>query len=71
MKLSNSFTLSLIGIATLTGICILKGFDTSGAIVTLCIGYIGSRAGLKGTGMIAASRDEKADTLSAIEKLRD
>ena len=71
MRLSNSMLLSLAGLTSLLTMFLLRGLDTSGAIVTLCLGYIGARAGLKGTGMIAASKDSAASTSEAIDKLKD
>lgn len=71
MKLTNSLLISLLGLASLTCISLVRGLDVSMAVASIVLAYTGSRAGLKGTGMLAASRDSAANTLEAIDKLKD
>jgi hypothetical protein len=68
-KFTNSFILALLALIG-EGLLAWHGKPTGG-LATIAGLYIGSRAGLKGTGMIAASRDSQADTQKAIETLKD
>ena len=67
MKLTNSFSLSLLGLVALATMFLAKGLDTSGAIVTLCLGYIGARQAKKASDIIAIAKDPAADTLKALK----
>jgi len=71
MKFSNSFVISLTGLGCLLALGMIKGLDVSIPIVSVVAAYVGSRSALKGTGMLAASRDTACDTASVIEKLRN
>ena len=71
MKFSNSFVISLTGLGCLLALGMIRGLDVSVPIVSVVAAYVGSRSALKGTGMLAASRDPTCDTASAIEKLRN
>lgn len=71
MKFSNSFVISLTGLGCLLALGMIKGLDVSIPIVSVVAAYVGSRSALKGTGMLAASRDPACDTASVIEKLRN
>ena len=71
MKITNSLILSLTGLGCLLALGMIKGLDVSIPIVSVVAAYVGSRSALKGTGMLAASRDPACDTASVIEKLRN
>ena len=71
MKPTNSFILSLVGIASLLTLGLVKGMDVSVPLTGIVAAYVGARGALKGTGMLAASRDPACDTASVIEKLRN
>ena len=71
MKLSNSFVLSLTGLACLLLLGIVKSLDVSIPIVSVVAAYVGSRQALKGAGILAASRDVACDTQRAIDSLKD
>ncbi len=70
MKITNSAAITVLGLGMVGALAYLgkQVPDAIGYIVGL---YVIGRAGLKGTGMIAASRDDKADTQKAIETLKD
>jgi hypothetical protein len=69
MKLTNSFSLSLVGLIALVVMFLSKGLDTSGSIVALCLGYIGARAGQKiGLGA-ALAKDPNSTLTDSIDKL--
>jgi hypothetical protein len=70
VKLTNSLIITLIGLVCLTALGLRNDMDVSMAISGVVLSYVGSRGALKGTGMIAASRDPEVDTLKAIEKLK-
>ena len=69
MKLTNSFALSLAGLAALAAMFLSKGLDTSGAIVTLCLGYIGARAGQKVGLGVALAKDPNSKLENSVDKL--
>jgi len=68
MKISNSFVLSIAGLASLVLMFLTKGLDTSTAIVSLCLGYIGARQAKKASDVIAAAKDVNADTAQIIRE---
>jgi hypothetical protein len=69
MKLTNSFTISVLGLAVLA-ILGWRGADVTMAVVGVIASYTGSRAAQK-TGMVfASSKDEKSNTDEVIEKLK-
>jgi hypothetical protein len=70
MRMTNSAVITSLGLAILS-VMGWRGTDISGSVVALCTAYVASRAGLKGTGMIAASRDPTADTNESIRILKD
>jgi hypothetical protein len=70
VKPTNSFILSLTGLACLTAMCVLKGVDTSTAISLLVGGYVASRSGEKASNVWAASKDKDCSTAEVIEKLK-
>ena len=70
-RYTNSFILSIVGFGCLLALGMIKGLDVSIPIVSVVAAYVGSRSALKGTGMLAASRDPACDTASVIEKLRN
>ena len=70
MKLTNSFALSLAGLAALAAMFLSKGLDTSGAIVTLCLGYIGSRGAQKVGIGVAAARDPNSKVSDIINEIK-
>jgi len=69
MKLSNSFIISLTGIASLLTLGLVKGIDTSMALSGVVLSYVGARAGQKGAMVFASSRDEKSDTDEIIRSI--
>ena len=71
MKPTNSLLISVLGLAALLALGLLKNVDVSIPLVSVVAAYVGSRSALKGTGMLAASRDPACDTASVIEKLRN
>jgi hypothetical protein len=71
MKLTNSFTISLLGLAALLILGLTKGTDVSVAISGIVLAYTGSRASQKiGLG-VAVSRDANANSENVIDKLKD
>jgi hypothetical protein len=70
MKFTNSLIVTLAGLLSLTYLG-YRGIDTSSSIAGLVSAYVLGRVGLKGTGMMAASRDSTCDTQKAIETLKD
>lgn len=71
MKLTNSFTLSLLGLAALAAMFLAKGLDTSGAIVTLCLGYITARVGQKYGISTSLAKDPNSSVGENLDKLKD
>ena len=67
MKITNSFTLSLLGLVALVTMFLAKGLDTSGAVVTICLGYVGARQAKKASDVIAAAKDPNTDTAQIIK----
>ena len=59
--------LSLAGLTSLLTMFLVKGLDTSTAIVSLCLGYIGARQAKKASDVIAAAKDINADTAQIIK----
>lgn len=70
MKLTNSFALSLTGLAVLAAMFLMKGLDTSGAIVSIVLGYAGLRAGQKVGVGIAASKDPNSKVSDIIDSIK-
>lgn len=68
--MKKSFLISVLGLGALLTLGLAKGIDTSMAISGVVLAYVGSRSGLKGAGMLAASRDKDCSTMDAIDKLR-
>ncbi len=71
MKLSNSMLLSLAGLTSLLTMFLIKGLDTSGAIVSIVLGYAGLRAGQKVGIGIAVSKDTNANSENIVDKIKD
>ena len=69
MRLSNSFTISLLGLLFLLILGLAKGTDVSLAIVGVITSYVGSRAAQKGSYVFSASRDPRCDTKEVIKSL--
>jgi hypothetical protein len=70
MKLTNSFSLSILGLIALVVMFITKGLDTSTAIVSLVLGYSGLRAGQKVGVGIAASKDPNSKVSDIIDSIK-
>jgi hypothetical protein len=70
MKISNSFILSIAGLASLVLMFLTKGLDTSGAIVSIVLGYAGLRAGQKVGVGIAASKDPNSKVSDIINEIK-
>ena len=71
MKLTNSFALSLVGVASLTAIALVKGIDVSIAISGIILAYAGSRSAEKASMTHSLSKDPNANTLEGIDKIRE
>ena len=69
MKLSNSFLLSLTGLAILA-VLGWRGADVATPIVMLVTGYVAARQAGKSSHVWAASKDPSANTDEIIEKLK-
>lgn len=69
MKLSNSFIISLAGIASLITLGLAKGVDVSMALSGVVLSYVGSRAGQKGAMVFASSRDANSNTDEIIRSI--
>jgi hypothetical protein len=67
MKCTNSFILSLVGVAALLALGLAKNVDVSIPLVSVVAAYVGSRAAQKSSGVWAASRDTQADTVEALK----
>jgi hypothetical protein len=69
MKLTNSFSLSILGLIALVVMFLTKGLDTSAAIVSLVLGYSGLRAGQKVGLGAALAKDPNSSVSDHVEKL--
>jgi hypothetical protein len=68
MTISNSFVLSLTGIAVLAYLG-HRGADVSAQITLLISAYVGARVGLKASMVHSASRDVDCNTADIISKI--
>ena len=69
MTISNSFVISLAGIASLLTLGLVKGVDVSMALSGIVLSYVGSRAAQK-TGMVfASSKDSGSKTDEIIKSI--
>lgn len=69
--MKKSFLISLLGLAALLILGLVKGIDTSMALASVVLAYTGSRASQKiGLGM-AVSRDVNANSENVVDKLKD
>ena len=70
MKLSNSFVISLLGVASLTAIALLKGLDVSIGIVGIIGSYVASRSAEKAAMVHSASKDPSCSTSDIVDKVK-
>ncbi len=61
MKLSNSFTISLLGLASLLALGLAKGTDVSMAISGIVLSYVGARQAKDASDVWATKKKEKPD----------
>ena len=68
---SRGFILCLLALVSLSAISLIKGIDTSMAIVGVIGAYM-ARRGAEGVASVnAAAKDPEADTLAAIEMVAE
>lgn len=71
LKTSLSFILHFIAIVALYSMSIVKGIDTSNVIMLVALSYGGTQTAKQITSVIAASKDETANTNDAIKEVND
>lgn len=69
MKLSNSFIISIAGIASLLTLGLVKDVDVSMAISGVVLSYVGARSAQKTGIVFASSKDSTSNTDQVIKDM--
>ena len=69
MRLSNSFIISLSGIASLLALGLVKNTDVSMAISGVVLSYVGARSAQKTGIVFASSKDSTSNTDQIIKDI--